>query len=156
MQKRTAHRTRTARTLTVLGVAGATAAGLLAGAVPAHAATLQPALFSDHIEFLGNENNSNVTGAVKFSIYPDGTWNIYSKTRNGRAAIRRVHWTCVVTVKDGSSTSEIRVDTHFARIRSKRTHTFDVTGTSTNFATNYNAIIDPDATRADCDIHFGG
>ncbi|TDB97128.1 hypothetical protein [Actinomadura sp. 7K534] len=155
MQKNTAHLKHAARGLTVLGAAGATAAGLLLGALPAHAATLQPALFPDHIEFLGNENNSDVSGPVKLSIHPDGTWNIYSKTRNGRPAFRHVHWTCVVTVQDGSATNSIRVDTHVVKIRRKSSHTFDVSGTSTQFAANYNAIIDPRFTRTDCDIHFG-
>ena len=57
---------------------------------------------------------------------------------------------------DGSSTSTTSVDTHFVRIRRKRTHTFNVSGTSTNLATDYNAIIDPGATSVTCDIHFGG
>lgn len=155
MPQNTPHRTRTARSLITLGVTGTAAAGLLVGALPAHAATLQPALFADRIEFFGNENNSDVSGAVKLSVRPDGTWNIHSNTRNGRPAYRHVHWTCVVRVTDGSSTTSIRVDTPVVKIRRKSNHTFDVSGTSSNFATNYDAIIDPRFTKADCDIHFG-
>ncbi|NKZ02797.1 hypothetical protein [Actinomadura latina] len=152
MQHNTVH---PKRTLTVLGAAGMTAAGLLAGAVPAHAATLQPAVFPDHVEFLGNESNADVSGPVKLSIWPDGTWNIYSKTRNGRPAFRNVHWTCVVSVTVGSSSNETSISTNTVRIRSKRSHTFDVSGTSTNLAVNYDSIINPGFGRVDCDIHFG-
>lgn len=155
MQQNTAHRKHTTRTFTAFGATGIAAAGVLFGAVPAHAATLQAAVFSDHVEFLGNENNSDVSGAVKLSIYPDGTWNIYSNTRNGRPAYRNVHWTCVVTVTDGSSTNSTTVGTPAVKIRRKSSYTFDVSGTSSNFATNYNAIIDPRFTSTTCDIHFG-
>ncbi|CND52139.1 Uncharacterised protein [Mycobacterium tuberculosis] len=156
MQQNTVHRKRTARSLTALGATGtAAAAGLLLGAVPAHAATLQPAVFPDHVEFLGNESNANVSGPVKLSIYPDGTWNIHSQTRNGRPAFRYVHWTCVVTVEVGSSSTATSVSTSVVKIRSKKSHTFDETGANTNLATNYNAITNPSFTRVDCDIHFG-
>jgi hypothetical protein len=155
MQNNTAGRKRTARGITALAVAGMAAGSILVGAVPAHAATLQQALFSDRVEFLGNENNSDVSGAVKLTIQPDGAWNIYSNTRNGRPAFRHVHWTCVVTVKDASSTSSTTISTPVVKIKRKKSHTFDVSGTSTNFATNYEAIIDPQATSVACDIHFG-
>ena len=155
MQQNTAHRKRATRGLTAFGAAGTAAVCLLLGAVPAHAATLQAALFPDHVEFLGNENNSDVSGAVKLSLYPDGTWRIYSNTRNGRPAFRKVHWTCVVTVTDGSSTNSTTVSTPTVKIRRKSNHTFDVPGVSTNFATNYDSIIDPAFTSASCDIHFG-
>jgi hypothetical protein len=155
MRKNTADHKRTARNLTALAATGMAAGSILLGAVPAHAATLQEALFPDHVEFLGNESNSHVSGAVKLSIYPNGNWNIYSDTRNGRPAFRNVHWTCVVTVKDSSSTNSTTVSTPAVKIKSKSSHTFDVSGNSTNLATNYEAITDPQFASAACDIHFG-
>ncbi|MER7547261.1 hypothetical protein [Actinomadura sp.] len=152
MQQSTVNRK---RGLTVLGATGVAAAGLLLGAVPAHAVTLQAAVFPDHVEFLGNENNADVSGPVKLSIFPDGTWNIYSKTRNGRPAFRWVHWTCVVTVNVGSSSNATSLTTPTVKIKSKKSHTFDVSGTNTNLANNYTAITNPSFTRVDCDIHFG-
>ncbi|MFS2295672.1 MAG: hypothetical protein FWJ90_23750 [Actinomadura sp.] len=155
MTKNTAQRKGMARSFTVLGVAGATAAGFILGAVPAHAARMQPAVFADRVEFLGNENNHDVSGAMKFSIRPDGTWSIFSNTRNGRPAFRHVYWTCIVTIQDDTTTTKTRVDTPSVKIERKSNHTFDVSGVSTSFATNYNAIIDPGLTVVDCDIHFG-
>ncbi len=155
MQKSTPHRKRTARSLTALGVAGTAAAGILLGAVPAHAVTLQPAVFPDRVEFFGNENNSDVSGAVKFTVRRDGTWNIYSNTRNGRPAFRHVHWTCVITMTEGSSTTSTRVDTPVVKIKRKSSHLFDVSGTSAILAARYETVIDPGFTTAACDIHFG-
>ncbi len=154
MQQNTAHRKHTTRSLTALGTAGMVA-GLLLGAVPAHAATLQAALYPDHVEFLGNENNADVSGPVKFSIYPDGTWNIYSSTRNGRPARRHVHWTCVVTVALDSMSNSTSVSTPTVTIRRKRSHTFNEWGANTNFAANYDSIRNPGLTSVNCDIHFG-
>lgn len=155
MQQNTAHRKRTTRGITAFGATGMAAALLLLGAVPAHAATLQAALFPDHVEFLGNENNADVSGPVKFSIYPNGNWTIYSDTRNGRPARRHVHWTCVVTVTVGSSSNSTSVSTSTVTIRRKRSHTFNESGSNTNFAANYDSITNPSLTTVNCDIHFG-
>ncbi|MEU8340989.1 hypothetical protein SAMN05443665_1005102 [Actinomadura meyerae] len=155
MQQSTVHRKRTARTITAFGAAGIAAAGLIAGAVPAGAATLQAAVFPDHVEFLGNESNANVSGPVKLSIWPDGTWNIYSQTRNGRPAFRNVHWTCVVTVTIGSTSTATSVRTNTVKIRTRQSHTFNVSGTNADLAANYTSIINPTFGRVDCDIHFG-
>jgi hypothetical protein len=155
MQQNTAHRKRTTRSITALGTAGMVAAGLVLGAVPAHAATLQAAVFPDHVEFLGNEDNANVSGPVKFSIYPNGNWTIYSNTRNGRPARRHVHWTCIVTVQVGSSSNSTSVSTSTVTIKRKRSHTFNESGSNTNFAANYTTITNPSFTTTTCDIHFG-
>jgi len=156
MQKNTTtHRRRAARGLTAFGVAVTAAAGVLFAATPAHAALLQPALYSDRVEFLGNENNANVSGPVKFTIYSNGDWNIYSRTRNGRPAFRNVHWTCAIVIKENSTTTTTKVFTNTVKIKSKQSHVFDKSGTSTIFALQYDTIINPALTQAHCDIHFG-
>ena len=122
---------------------------LLMGATAANAASLQKVALADRVEFLGNENNADVGGQVKFTVRPNGDWNIYSNTRNGRPALRNVHWTCVLRV--GSAT--IRTQTNTVKIKRKSNRTFDTTGNDVTVAALYDTIAS--SGGADCDIHFG-
>lgn len=142
-------RRRVSRGLALVAATGITAGSLLMGATPANAASLQRATFADRVEFLGNENNSDVSGQVKFTVRPNGDWNIYSNTRNGRPALRNVHWTCVLRV--GSAT--IRTQTNTVKIKRKSNRTFDTTGNDVTVAALYDTIAS--SGGADCDIHFG-
>lgn len=148
MQKIT-DRKRVSRGLVLVATTGIVAGSLLVGAAPANAASLQRATFTDRVEFLGNENNSNVSGKVKFTVRPNGDWNIHSNTRNGRPAFRHVHWTCDLHV--GSAT--IRTSTNTVKIKRKSNHTFDTSGHDITVAALYDAIAS--SGGAACDIHFG-
>jgi len=142
-------RKRVSRGLGVVAATGIVAGSLLAGAAPANAASLQRATFANRVEFLGNEDNSNVSGQVKFTVRPNGDWNIHSNTRNGRPAFRYVHWTCNLHV--GSAT--IRTSTNTVKIKRKHSHTFNTSGNDFTVADLYDSIASSGA--AACDIHFG-
>lgn len=145
----TINRSRASRGLGLIAATGITAGLLLLGATPAEAASLQRATFPDRVEFLGNESNSDVQGQVKFTVRPDGDWTIYSNTRNGRPALRYVHWTCELHV--GSAT--IRTSTNTVKMKRKSNHTFNTTGNDVTVAALYDTIAS--SGGANCDIHFG-
>ncbi len=140
---------RLSRGLSLIAATGIVSGSLLMGATAADAASLQRATFPDRVEFLGNENNSDVQGQVKFTLRPNGGWNIHSNTRNGRPALRNVHWTCDLHV--GSAT--IRTETGTVKIRRKSNHTFEQSGNDGTIAALYDSIAS--SGTADCDIHFG-
>lgn len=142
-------RSRASRSLALVAAGGIAAGSVLMGATPASAAALQRATFADRVEFLGNENNSDVSGQVKFTVRPDGDWNIHSNTRNGRPAFRHVHWTCILRV--GSAT--ITTETNTVRMERKSNHTFNTTGNDVTVAALYDTIAS--SGGANCDIHFG-
>jgi hypothetical protein len=147
--KSTTSRTRASRGLALAAATGITVGSLLMGATAADAATLQRATFADRVEFLGNENNADVGGRVRFTVRPDGDWNIFAPTRNGRPAFRHVRWTCDLQVAGAT----IRAETDPVRIKRKSSHTFDVSGNDVAVAALYDTIAtDGGAT---CDVHFG-
>ncbi len=146
--KNTINRSR--RGLALLTATGIVSGSLLIGAGAANAASLQKVALADRVEFLGNENNADVGGQVKLTVRPDGSYNIFSNTRNGRPAFRNVSWTCQVQV--GAAT-QITTKTQTVRIKRKSNHLFDESGSDATIAALYDSIVA--SGTAACDVHFG-
>jgi hypothetical protein len=142
---------RVSRGLLLLAAIATTAGSLLMGATAANAATLQRVTLTDpdRVVVLGNENNSDVSGQVRFTVKPNGDWKIFSDTRNGRPFVRYVHWTCNLQV--GAAT--VRAETDVVKIRRKSNHTFNQSGNEGTLAALYDTIAS--SGTATCDIHFG-
>jgi hypothetical protein len=148
--KNTINRSRLSRGLALLTATGIMSGSLLMGATAANAASLQKVHLADRVEFLGNENNADVGGQVKFTVRPDGSYNIFSNTRNGRPAFRNVSWTCQIQI--GPST-QVTAKTQVVRIKRKSNHLFDESGTDATLAALYDSIVA--SGTAACDVHFG-
>jgi len=143
--------TRRRRGLPLLVAAGAGAASLVIGAVPAYAndTTKYVAADGQSVTFATGDSSRGVNGNVTFVVGADGNWSIVGTGHNSHLLVRTFHWTCHLSW--GPSTV-----THSSAKKAapgKKTRTSSGEAYDPNIQADFAAIADHGT--ADCDIVIG-